>query len=92
MPEVKQCPVCGHDPVICPTWDPAEQEPEATECCGAAFTTVSAWNRYAAAMELAIRYVESVNSHVEERQAHIALGDHPDWLILAQQRVLEVFK
>ena len=57
MSEIAKCPLCGNSPVIFPTFDPAEYCPEATECCGAAFTTVRAWNQYAAAMELARAYI-----------------------------------
>lgn len=92
MSELK-CPCCG--------WVLAFQKsrhpvvPDKYQC-----EQVSCWfgcnaedlPRIAAAMELAYRYVESSGPHAEERQAHIAMKDHPDYLKLAQDRVLEVFK
>ena len=86
MNEIAKCPLCGKEP------DVSVIGPHTLySCCGCAIDDKVRWNQYAAAMELAIRYVESVSSCAEERQAHIAIGDHPDWLSLAQQRVLEVF-
>ncbi len=87
--KIANCPVCGKEPEV---WCRDEEWRIRITCCRHVVYSTDGWNRYAAAMVLAVSYAESVNSHVEERQAHIALGDHPDWLILAQQRVLEVFK
>ena len=89
MSEIAKCPLCGNSPVIFPTFDPAEYCPEATECCGAAFTTVRAWNQYAAAMELAKKHkilgdYKGFNSKVIMALAYdIAVAEH---------HVLEVFK
>ena len=99
MSEIAKCPLCGNSPVIFPTFDPAEYCPEATECCGAAFTTVRAWNQYAAAMELAKATrtledaMEPLNSgKLKMGQAlpaiRLAMEDHT----ACEQRVLEVFK
>jgi len=85
MSEIAKCPLCGNSPVIFPTFDPAEYCPEATECCGAAFTTVRAWNQYAAAMELANAYV----SEEEKRRKGMMYRGRPSAEI---KHVLEVFK
>ena len=86
--EVAKCPLCGEWPMIY-TYS---YIPFAYECCRVKCYSIEKWNRYAAAMELAYRYVESSGPHAEERQAHIAMKDHHDYLKLAQDRVLEVFK
>jgi hypothetical protein len=89
MQEIANCPICG----CVPNLDILGYEDiPSISHCGAMFESIVEWNRYAAAMELAHRYAESLGPHAEERQAHIAMKDHPDYLKLAQDRVLEVFK
>ena len=95
MSEIAKCPLCGKD-VKKSIWRPeyegcAGSVVVTVKCCGMEALTVEPWNQYAAAMELAYRYAEYLGQHVEERQAHIAMKDHPDYLKLAQDRVLEVF-
>lgn len=85
--EVANCPLCGKKPFPYHYEDHIEYVH-----CGVECEDEGTWNRYAAAMELAHRYAESLGPHAEERQAHIAMKDHPDYLKLAQDRVLEVFK
>ena len=87
-PEIANCPLCGADASIFRL----DNDPVTFSHCGMEALTVELWNQYAAAMELAYRYAEYSGPHAEERQAHIAMKDHPDYLKLAQDRVLEVFK
>ena len=89
MPEVENCPLCKNPQVEMLN---EHSTPVGAYCCGVRCDSLELWNRYAAAMELAYRYVESSGPHAEERQAHIAIKDHHDYLKLAQDRVLEVFK
>lgn len=89
MPEIANCPICG----CVPNLDILGYEDiPSISHCGVKCDTIEMWNRYAAAMELAYRYAEYSGPHAEERQAHIAMKDHPDYLKLAQDRVLEVLK
>ena len=96
MSEIEKCPLCGKD-VKKSIWRPeyegcAGSVVVTVRCCGMEAVGIELWNQYAAAMELAYRYVESSGPHAEERQAHIAMKDHHDYLKLAQDRVLVVFK
>ena len=85
MSEELKCPCCG--------WVNEANLYNSFACTQCLFMcTKHDFNRIAAAMELAYRYVESSGPHAEERQTHIAMKDHHDYLKLAQDRVLEVFK
>ena len=65
MSEIAKCPVCGNNPVIYPTHDKSDPWPEATECCGAAFQTVKAWNQYATLHARHAALVEAVHKAMD---------------------------
>ena len=90
MSEIAKCPLCGKD-VKNTIWRPeyegcAGSVVVTVKCCGMEALTVELWNRYAAAMELAM---EVLRLHKDDsKTAH-------QWEFFveeAEKRVLEVFK
>ena len=79
MPEVAKCPCCGKDPIV----DDEDFPNCAYSCCGQESSSLKQWNRYAAAMELAIATAAYFTLATEA--GHKRLQE-------AGQRVLEVFK
>ena len=63
MPEIAKCPLCGQDPTL-KYWD-YDSDPSIYHC-GATLESIAGWNRYAAAMELAL----SIAWHREVRQTN----------------------
>ena len=51
MPEIAKCPLCGQEPTL-KYWD-YDSDPSLYHC-GATLESIVEWNRYAAAMELAL--------------------------------------
>ena len=87
MSEIAKCPVCGN-----PHVEMLDENIEVSgaSCCGATFTTIKAWNQYAAAMELAgseVNRAETIKQTDSDEEIHAAHNEQQD----ALKRVLEVF-
>ena len=82
MPEIANCPLCGKKPKRL-LLQQGKKEWDAFRCCGYSALTTDLWNRYAAAMELAIATAAYFTLATEA--GHKRLQE-------AGQRVLEVFK
>ena len=80
MPEVANCPVCGKEPI----WAVSQLTGKVTiQCCKVCIGSFELWNRYAAAMELAIATAAYFTLATEA--GHKRLQE-------AGKRLLEVFK
>ena len=83
MSEIAKCPLCGDEPnILFDLFDKREEYPKGYSCCEVECRTLTTWNQYAAAMDLA-----KATADTDGRT------DIPLALILAPYvgRVLEVF-
>ena len=92
MSEIAKCPLCGKD-VKKSIWRPeyegcAGSVVVTVKCCGMEALTVELWNRYAAAMELAMATVALDSADAGN---HVAVVAATDTFVEAEHRVLEVF-
>ena len=84
MSDIAKCPICGEDPeVLVDIFDKHARYPKGYYCCDVECRTLITWNKYAAAMNLAIVRSAYVNTSDVGRLVDVQL---------ASKRVLEVFR
>ena len=82
MPEVANCPLCSKEPLLFYL----DNELVAISHCGVSCSSLTIWNKIAAAMELAQLEVEFENCESEDEHKY---QEMIEW---ARKDVLEVFK
>ena len=94
MSEIAKCPICGEEPdILIDLFDKHEKYPKGYDCCEVQCRTLTTWNQYAAAMELAKAEVVTANATcgvpLDRLEARIEANRR--LLSEAKMRVLEVF-